>query len=68
MGLVGNRKFALTTGSKKQIRLRRLRNVFTQGSVVAPLLFNVYTSDFPTADSSMYAYADNLAVMHADGD
>jgi len=35
-----------------------------QGSVLAPLLFNIYISDLPTTVFRKYAYADNLAIMH----
>ena len=40
----------------------------SQGSVLAPLLFNTYISDLPTTVSRKYTYADDLAIMHADGD
>ena len=39
-----------------------------RGSVLAPLLFNIYISDLPTTVSRKYAYVDDLAFMHADGD
>jgi len=32
------------------------------------LLFNIYISDLQNTVSSKYAYADDLAIMHADGD
>ena len=35
---------------------------------MAPLLFDIYTSDLPATISRKYAYADDLAIMHADGD
>jgi len=57
----------LTTGNGQRSRLRRLKNGFPQGSVLAPLLFNIYISDLPTAISRKYAYADDLAIIHADG-
>ena len=61
-----NRSFTLTTRNGQRSRLRRLKNGVPQGSVLAPLLFNIYISDLPTI-SRKYAYADDLAIMHADG-
>jgi len=68
MEMVGNRSFTLATGNGQMSRLRRLKNGDPQGSVLAPLLFNIYTSDLPATISRKYAYADDLAIMHADGD
>jgi len=68
MEMVSNRSFTLTTGNSKRSRLRRLKNGVPKGSVLAPLLFNIYISDLPTTVSRKYAYADDLAIMHADGD
>ena len=45
MELVGNRGFTLTTGNNKRSRPRRLNNSVPKGSVLAPLLFNIYTSE-----------------------
>jgi len=68
MEMVGNRSFTLTTGNSKISRSRRLKNGVPQGFVLAPLLFNIYVSDLPTTVSKKYAYADDLAIMHVDGD
>jgi len=68
MEMISNRSFTLTTGNGQRSRLRRLKNGVPQGSVLASHLFNVYTSDLPGTISRKYAYADNLAIMHADGD
>ena len=48
MKLIQNRSFTLTTGDSKQSRLRRLKNSVPQGSVLALLLFNIYTYDLPS--------------------
>jgi len=60
--------FTLTTGNGQRSLLRRLKNGVPQGSVLALLLFNIYISDLPTTISRKYAYADDLVIMHADGD
>ena len=68
MELVQNRSFTLTTGDSKPSRLRRLRNGVPQGSVLAPLLFNIYTYDLPSITSKKFAYADDLAILHSCGE
>ena len=67
MELVRNRIFTLTTGDSKQSRLRRLKNGVPQGSVLAPLLFNIYMYDFPSMISRKFAYADDLTLLHSFG-
>ena len=67
MELVGNRSFTLTTSDSKQSRLRRLKNGIPQGSVLAPLLFNIYTYNFPSMISRKFAYADDLVLLHSSG-
>ena len=68
MKLVRNRSFTLTTGDSKPSRLRRLKNGLPQGSVLAPLLFNIYIYDLPSITSKKYVYADDLAILHSSGD
>ena len=68
MKLIRNRSFTLTTGDSKHSRLRCLRNGVPQGSVLAPLLFNIYTYDVPSITSKKFAYADDLGILHTSGD
>ena len=67
MELIRNRSFTLTTGDSKQSRLRRLKNGVPQESVLAPLLFNIYTYDLPSMISRKFAYVDDLALFHSSG-
>ena len=64
MELVCNRSFTLPTGSGPRSRLRRLNNGIPQGSVLDPILFNIYTHDLPSTISAKYTYADDLAILH----
>ena len=68
MEMVSNHSFTLTTGNGQRSRLRRLKNGVPHGSVLAPLLFSIFTSDLPATVSKKYAYAEDQAIMHADGD
>ena len=67
MELVRNPSFTLATGDSKQSKLRRLKNGIPQGSVLAPLLFNINTYDLPSMISRKFAYADDLALLHSSG-
>ena len=47
----------------QQNRLRRLKNGAPQGSVLAPLLFNIYIHDRPETTSNKHGFADDLAIL-----
>ena len=65
MELLRNQSFTLDTGDSKQSRLHRLRNGVRQESVLAPLLFIIYTYNLPSMISRKFAYADDLALLHS---
>ncbi|UYV69795.1 hypothetical protein LAZ67_7000750, partial [Cordylochernes scorpioides] len=58
-----NRKITVHLNNKKS-RPRTLNNGLPQGSVLAPLLFNVYTADIPPTNSQKFLYADDIALLH----
>ena len=63
--LVCNRSFTLTTGAGRQSRLRQsLKNGVPQRSVLASLLFNIYTYNLTVTASRKFAYSDDLAILH----
>ena len=60
--LLENRRFFVELGGKRS-RWRSQRNGLPQGSVLAPLLFNVYTNDqLIRPGTRSFVYADDLAV------
>uniref|UniRef100_A0A3Q3E6Q2 Reverse transcriptase domain-containing protein n=1 Tax=Hippocampus comes TaxID=109280 RepID=A0A3Q3E6Q2_HIPCM len=60
--LLSNRMFHVTLNNKKS-RWFHQNNGLPQGSVLAPLLFNVYTNDQPLPEGcSRFIYADDLAI------
>ena len=63
MKMLSNRSFVLRTSDGQCSRLRRLKNGVPQGSVLSPMLFNIYIYDLPDTTSSKYGYADDLAIM-----
>ena len=63
MEMLTNRSFALHTSDGQHSKLRRLKNGVPQGSVLAPMLFNIYFHDFLDMLSKKYGYADDLAIL-----
>ena len=58
MELVFSRRFTLISGTAKQSRLRRLKNGIQNGSVLASLLFNIYTYDLQVTVGRKFNYTD----------
>ena len=63
MEMLSNRSFVVHTSDGQRSRLRRMKNGVPQGSVLSPMLFNIYISDLPETTSRKYGYADDLAIL-----
>ena len=63
MEMLSIRSFQLHTSNGQCSRLRHLKNCVPQGSVMAPLLFNINIYDLPSTQLRKYGYADDLAIL-----
>jgi hypothetical protein len=61
--MLSNRYFQVFLGNQSS-RWRRLNNGLPQGSVLAPILFNLYMSDSPPTASKVFQYADDIVVTY----
>jgi len=59
--LLSYRKIIVYIGEGKS-KMRLLNNGLPQGSVLAPLLFNLYTKGLPLTSLRKFIYADDIAL------
>jgi Reverse transcriptase (RNA-dependent DNA polymerase) len=65
--MLSGRNIKVFLGRKESL-FRQLHDGLPQGSVLAPLLFNVYTADIPVTVSRKFIYADDIALAVQDKD
>ena len=66
MNLLYNRSFVLFAGGEAS-KHYKLKNGVAQGSILAPTLYYIYTSDFPSTSCKRYSwYADDVALTCSD--
>ena len=65
MKLLYTRSFTLFTSDGQKSRSFRLKNGVAQGSVLAPILCNIYTADFPKISGNYFMYADDVAITYS---
>ena len=63
MEMLSNRSFVVHTSDGQRSRLRIMKNGVPQGSVLSPMMFNIYISDLPETTSRKYGYADDLTIL-----
>jgi hypothetical protein len=61
--ILSNHYFQVFLGDQSS-RWRRLNNGFTQGSVLAPIIFNLYMSELPSTAAKVFQYADDITVTY----
>ena len=66
MEMLYDHSFTLYTSDGQHSKLRRLKNGVPQGSVLAPMLFNIYIHDIPDTLSKKCRYAVDLAILLSD--
>lgn len=68
--MIGGKKFIVKNGQTSKSKEYKVENGLQQGTVLAPTLYNIYTSDLLTAynfnlDKNVIAFADDIVIYTA---
>jgi hypothetical protein len=64
--MLSNRQFVIHLNNDTKSKKRTLNNGLPQGSVLTPLLFNLYISDLLKTASKQFIYADDICIANQD--
>jgi hypothetical protein len=64
--MLSNRQLVIHLNNDTKSKNKTLNNGLPQGSVLAPLLFNLYISDLPKTASKQFIYVDDIYIANQD--
>lgn len=64
--MISNKTFKVTHGNRYSKKCYKMCNGLQQGTVNAPVLFNLYISDLINQIENMIAFADDMIIYYAD--
>lgn len=64
--MINERKFIVCNGGNISTNVYSIQNGLQQGTVTAPMLFNIYLLDLVEKIETMISFADDIVIFHSD--